>query len=114
MPLAERSIVIRPLRYVARSLEQRRLGQQVAGRVLADVRRVGGQVEQLLVGPEHDLDLFDRAPISDEPILDAAADETAAELGERPLERGALADVRGAVLDRDHVRGQLLEARDLE
>ena len=42
-----------------RLLEQRRLRQQVAGRVLSDVGRVRGQVEELLVRAEHDLDLLD-------------------------------------------------------
>ena len=97
-----------------RLLEQRRLRQQVAGRVPADVGRERRQVEQLLVGTEHDLDLLDRAAIADEAIVDPAADQPAAELGERPLERRALADRREPMLERDRRRAELLEARDLE
>ena len=43
---------------------------------------------------EHDLDLLDRAAVAVEAVVDAAADEPAAELGERPVERRALADRR--------------------
>ena len=75
-------------------VEQRALRQQVAGRVAADVARVRGQVEQLLLAAEDDLDLLDGAAVALEAVVDAAADEPAAELGERPVERRALADRR--------------------
>ena len=41
---------------------------------------------------EDDLDLLDRAAVALEPVVDPAADEPSAELGERPMELGALAD----------------------
>ena len=41
-------------------VEQRALGQQVAGRVPPDVAGVGRQVEQLVGAAEDDLDLLDR------------------------------------------------------
>ncbi len=97
-----------------RLLEQRRLRQQVAGRVAADVGRERGQVEQLLLGAEHDLDLLDRAAVADQAVLDAAADQPAAELGERPLQGRALPDVGVTMLEGDRVAAKLLEARDLE
>ena len=84
-----------------RRVEQGALREQVAGRVPADVARVRGQVEQLVVGAEHDLDLLDRAAIAGEAVVDPAADQPAAELGERPVQRGPLADLRVAVLERD-------------
>ncbi len=49
-----------------------------------------------------------------EAVVDPAAHEPAAELGERPAELGALADARGPMLERDQVRRQLLEARQAE
>ena len=51
------------------AVEQGALGQQVAGRVAADVGRVRGQVEQLLLAAEHDLDLLDRAAVAREPVV---------------------------------------------
>ena len=70
-----------------RLLEQRALRQQVAGRVAADVGRVRGQVEELLLGAEHDLDLLDRAAVAGQAVVDPGADQPAAELGERPVQR---------------------------
>ena len=93
-------------------VEEDALREEVAGRVAADVARVRGQVEQLLAGAEHDLDLLDRAPIADEDVVDPAPDEPAAELGERPVERGGLPDRRMAMLEDDLVRGEVLDARD--
>ena len=75
---------------------------------------VGGQVEQLVGATEHDLDLLDRAAIAGQVVVDPAADEARAELGERPVERRALADDGRPVLERDGRGRQLLEARDLE
>ena len=60
---------------------------------------VRGQVDDLLVGPEHDLDLLDRAPVAVEAVVDPAADDPAAELGEGPAQVGALADDRVAMLE---------------
>ena len=71
----------------ARLVQQDALGQQVAGGVAADVTGVRGQVEQLVLAAEHDLDLLHGAPIALEAVVDAAADQPRAELGERPLER---------------------------
>ena len=73
-------------------------------------RRVRRQVEELLVGAEHDLHLVDRAAVALEAVVDPAADEPAAELGERPLEIGALADPATTMLEGDRVRPELLEA----
>ncbi len=93
-------------------VEEDALREEVAGRVAADVVGVRGQVEQLLVGAEHDLDLLDGAPIALEAVVDAAPDEPAAELGERPVEVGALADHGVPVLEDDLARPEVLDARD--
>ena len=78
-------------------------------------RRVRRQVEELLVAAEDDLDLLDRGAVALEPVVDAAADEPAAELGERPVERGAgRRSSRDAMLERDRVRPELLDAGHLE
>ena len=85
-----------------RLVEQGALRQQVAGRVAPDVAGVRGQVEQLVVAAEHDLDLLDRRAIALEPVVDPAADEprepswASAHWSVR-----ALADRRVAVLERD-------------
>src|SRR5829696_5507477 len=68
------------------------LREQLAGRVAADVPRVGGQVVQLLARPEHDLHLLDRAPIAGEDVVHAGSDEPCAELRERPAQVGRLSD----------------------
>ena len=60
--------------------------EQVAGRVAADVAGVRGQVEELLLAAEHDLDLLDRAAVALEAVVDPRADEPAAELRERPVQ----------------------------
>jgi hypothetical protein len=78
------------------------------------VTGVRGQVEQLVLATEHDLHLLDRGPVTLEPVVDPAADEARAQLGERPMERGALADDRVAMLERDGRGRQLLQAGDLE
>ena len=91
-------------------VEQGALREQVAGRVATDVAGVRGQVEQLILAAEHDLDLLDGAAVALEAVVDAAADEPRAELGERPVERRALADHRVAMLEGDRGRRQLLEA----
>ena len=106
---------MRPLRYVRGSFEQRGLRQEVAGRVAADVGGVRGQVEQLVLRAEHDLDLLDRAAVALEPVVDAAADEPTTELGERPLERRRLRrSWRSDAGWRRRGPGQFLEARDDE
>ena len=92
-----------------RSVEQRALREQVSGRVAADMAGVRGQVEQLLLAREHDLDLLDGAAIALEPVVDARAHEPAAELRERPVERRALADRRVAVLEDDLVGPAVLD-----
>ena len=112
VPLAERLMVMRPFRYV-RDFSRRAAFEQVARRVLADVRREGGRIE-LLVRAEHDLDLLDRAAITDQPVVDPASHQPASELRQRPLERAAVADLRGPMLEGDDVLGQLLEAGHLE
>src|SRR6185369_4907232 len=75
-----------------RRIQEDALREEVAGRVPADVPGVRGQVEQLLVGAEHDLDLLDGASIADEDVVDPAPDEPPAELGEGPVELRGLAD----------------------
>ena len=65
---------------------------------------------ELVVGAEHDLDLLDRAPVAREHVVDARADEPAAELRERPAEVRAVADVGAPLLEHDLVRAELLEA----
>src|SRR5262245_21825549 len=74
------------LHEASRSIEQGALREQIAGRVAADVARVRRQIEELLLAAEHDLDLFDRAAIALETVVDPGADEPAAELGERPVQ----------------------------
>ena len=49
------------LEVAARPVEEHALAEQVAGRVLADVARVAGQVEQLAAAAEADLDLVARS-----------------------------------------------------
>ena len=65
---------------------------------------------ELVLGAEHDLDLLDRAPVAGQDVVDARADQPAAELRERPAQVGALADVGAALLEDDVVRAELLEA----
>ena len=76
--------------------------------------RVRRQVEELVGAAEHDLDLLDRAAIALQPVVDPAADEPRPELGERPVERRALADDRVAVLEGDGRGRELLEAGELQ
>ena len=66
---------------------------------------VRGQVEELVLATEHDLDLLDAAPVAFEAVVDAAADEPRPELGECPVERRALADRGVPVLEGDVVSG---------
>src|SRR6185295_14484194 len=103
-----------PLEIRSRAIEQGALGQQVPGRVAPDVAGVRGEIEQLVVATEHDLDLLDLRSVALQPIVDAAANEPGAELGERPAQGRALADDGIAMLERDRRLRQLLEARDLE
>ena len=55
---------------------------------------------------EHDLHLLDRAPVAGEHVVHARADEAAAQLGERPAQVRALADVGAPLLEHDVVRAQ--------
>ena len=105
MPIALSLDRDQTLHVAARLVKERALGQQVAGRVAPDVRRIRGQVEQLIGATEHDLDLLDRAVVALEAVVDPAAHEPAAELGKRPAERRALADARRSVLERDGSAG---------
>src|SRR5262249_1958905 len=61
-----------------------------------------------------DLDLLDVRPVALEPVVDAAADEPRAELGQGPVERRTLADDGIPMLEGDDRLRQLLEARDIE
>ena len=75
---------------------------------------VRGEVEQLVVGAEDNLDLFDRAAIAAQPVVDAAPDEAAAELGQGPAKGRALADLGLAMLERDGFGREVLDRGDLE
>ena len=75
---------------------------------------VRGQVDDLVVGAEDDLDLLDRAAVAVEAVVDPAADDPAAELGERPAQVGPLADDRVAVLEDGDAGRQVLDAGDRE
>jgi hypothetical protein len=86
--------------------------EQVAGRVTADVARVRGEVEHLVATAEDDLDLLDRAVVPLETVVDPAAHDPRAELGERPVERRRLADPGEVVLERDDPARKVLEAGD--
>src|SRR5207244_3196164 len=102
------------LHEAARPIEEGALRKEVAGRVAADVAGVRGQVEQLLLAAEDDLDLLDRAAVALEAVIDARADEARAELRQRPAERGALADTGVPMLEDDLVRAHLLDRRERE
>src|SRR4029079_10761397 len=79
------------------------------GRVAPEVARVRGQVEQLLLAAEHDLDLLDRASIAFEAVVHPGSDEAGAELGERPVRARTLADSSVAMLEHDLARAHLLD-----
>ena len=101
------SMVIRPFMYDARRVQQGALGEQVAGRVAADVAGVRGQVEQLVVAAEDDLDLLDRCCGRPRGGCRPGCGRAAtAELGERPVERRALADARAGDAGRRPVRSR--------
>src|SRR3990172_4738084 len=90
-------------------VEERALGQELAGRVAAEMPRVAGEIEDLLLAAEDDLGLLDGAPVALEAVVDPRADEPRAELGEGPVERGALADPRGAMLEDDLAPPEVLD-----
>ena len=66
---------------------------------------------KLGTGPEHDLHLLDLAAVAGQDVVDPAAYDATAELGERPAEVDALAKDRPPLLERDLVGAQLLQAR---
>ena len=70
-----------------------------------------GQVEELVVGAEDDLDLLDGAAVAGQPVVDAAPDEPPAELGERPVERARPRRSRPADAGTRPFRRQFLDAR---
>ncbi len=90
------------------------MDSRLPGRVAAGVVGVRGQVEQLVLAPEHDLDLLHGAAVAEEMVVHAAADQPRAQLGERPVEGRAFTDDRAAVLEGDGRGRQLLERRHLE
>ena len=94
------------------SIDQNPLREEVAGRIPADVAGIRGQVEELVIATEDDLDLLDRAPITIEPIVDPAADEPAPELGQCPAEVRTRPDRGLAVLQHDLRRAEVLDACD--
>ena len=66
VPRALCSICDHALEVAARAVQEDALAEQVAGRVLADVARVAGQVEQLAAAAEADLDLVHARATADE------------------------------------------------
>ena len=70
---------------------------------------VAGQVEELLVGPEHDLDLFNRSTVPFEAVVHARANEPPTQLGHRPVERRCLADAGVAMLEGNLAKPEVLD-----
>ena len=97
-----------------RAVGQGALGEQVAGRVAADVARVGGQVEELVGRAEDDLRLLDRRAVALEAVVDATADDPAAELSQRPANGRPAAEHGRTMLEGDLVGREVLQAGERE
>src|SRR5487761_2201683 len=96
------------------ALLEDRLAEQVPGRVLADMARVRGEVEEL-VGPAEDaLTRLAGAPLPHQPFVDPRPHDPPAELREGELERGTSTQRGGTLVQERRREREILDGRKRE